>query len=143
MAINKRGRLGSRGWKIDFDYINQLSDKEKEFLNSFTEEYYIANFNHDGKKLHKTKEQRREVYRANNASNRCTMSLSGVKTLRSEAVSGLLHVLVDYTTQVNPEGYENAMIEVLDMHAATSSVETKSQESSEQTQPPQPTPKLS
>jgi len=84
LAINKRGNLGSKRWKIDFDYTHQLNDEEKKFLNDFTEEYYIANFKKtaDGKyksRFLKSKEARRKSWYENNVSNRCVMSLSGVR----------------------------------------------------------------
>lgn len=54
----------------DFDYIHQLSEKDKAYLNSFIEEKLNARFNHDGKKLHKTKAQKRAIYTENNARQR-------------------------------------------------------------------------
>lgn len=59
---------------FDYDYIDKLSEKEKEWLNSFTEEELAANFNHKGKKLNKTKAQKRKKYNENNARNRCIYS---------------------------------------------------------------------
>lgn len=56
------------------EYVDQLSDKEKEWLNSFLEETVVTNFNHKGKKLYKSKKSKREFYNANNARNRCTFT---------------------------------------------------------------------
>lgn len=57
---------------LDYDYIDKLSDKEKKFLNKFTEEYVNASL--DVKKkwrnLHKTKESIRDCFNRNNARNR-------------------------------------------------------------------------
>ena len=78
-ALYKIGNHGSRRWKNDFDYIDKLSEKEKVFLNDFIEEYYLANFQQPGKKLHKTKEAKRKIYYENNVSNRCVMSLHNCK----------------------------------------------------------------
>lgn len=61
----------SRADLVDYDYLDQLSDKEKEWLNSFTEEYTHANFNHPGKILHRTKRLKKDCYDRNNARNRC------------------------------------------------------------------------
>lgn len=56
---------------MDYDYLDKLSEKEKEWLNAFTEEYVHANMNHKGKKLHKTQKLKRDCYNRNNARNRC------------------------------------------------------------------------
>lgn len=52
------------------DYVDKLSDKDKQWLNTFTEEYTNANFNHGKKVLHKTKAQKKDCYDRNNARNR-------------------------------------------------------------------------
>ena len=55
---------------IDFDYTEKLSPKEKEFLSNFNEEWLSGNFNHKGKKFHKTKKEKKTCYDRNNARNR-------------------------------------------------------------------------
>jgi hypothetical protein len=60
---------------MDQDYIDKLSPKEKEWLSSFNEEWLSANFNHKGKKLHKSKAKKREIYNRNNARNRDLTSI--------------------------------------------------------------------
>lgn len=55
---------------IDYDYINKLSEEEKDWLNRFTEEFVGANFNHSGEILHDSKELKRDCYGKNNARNR-------------------------------------------------------------------------
>jgi hypothetical protein len=66
---------------IDHDYIEQLSDEEKEWLSNFNEEYISGNFS-KGDKFHPTKEEKRECYTRNNARNRCIFSISNAtKTL--------------------------------------------------------------
>lgn len=70
-AVNPRTR-----WElIDHDYINQLSDEEKQWLSNFNEEYLSGNFNHKGKKFHKTKKQKRDCYNRNNSRNRDVFTL--------------------------------------------------------------------
>lgn len=75
-ALKPELNLKTRSDLIDYDYIDKLSDKEKEWLNSFTEEYTCANFNHKGKKLHKTKALKKDCYNRNNQRNRCILTKS-------------------------------------------------------------------
>lgn len=51
-------------------YFHTLPEDAKQFMNSFVEEYVNAKFDHPGRKIHKTKEQRRSIYNRNNARNR-------------------------------------------------------------------------
>jgi hypothetical protein len=60
----------------DYDYINQLSEKEKQWLNDFTEEDLGARLNHKGKKINRTKERKRGCYNRNNARNRDIYAIS-------------------------------------------------------------------
>lgn len=57
----------------DYDYLNKLSPKEKEWLNKFTKEYVNAELNtkQPKKNLHKSAKARKECYNRNNARNRC------------------------------------------------------------------------
>lgn len=54
----------------DIDYVDQLSDKDKKYLSTFMEENLGANLNHQGRKINKTKEQRKSIFDANNARQR-------------------------------------------------------------------------
>jgi len=69
-ALKPHYNLKTRYEELDYDYLDKLTDEEKDWLARFTEEYTHANFNHPGKKIHKTKQQRREIYSRNNARNR-------------------------------------------------------------------------
>lgn len=70
-ALKPDLNLKTRTDLIDYDYLDKLSDKEKAWLNSFTEEYVGANMKHKGKKFHKTKAMKKDCYDRNNARNRC------------------------------------------------------------------------
>lgn len=73
-ALKPEFNLKTRKDLIDYDYINKLTDKEKTWLNKFSEEYVGASF---GKKpLHRTKAMRKTCYDANNARNRCILTKS-------------------------------------------------------------------
>jgi hypothetical protein len=55
---------------FDIDYIDKLSDKEKEWLNHFMGEYLNANLKEGKKKLHRTKALKKDCFDRNNARNR-------------------------------------------------------------------------
>jgi hypothetical protein len=52
-------------------YSHKLNDEEKAWLNAFSEEYVCANMKHPGKKLHKSKKDKKICNDRNNARNRC------------------------------------------------------------------------
>jgi hypothetical protein len=79
LAPQVNGRF--RKETIDFDYLDQLSPEEKAWLSAFMEEYNGANFNHEGEKLHTTKEQKKDSYHRNNARNRDLMHHQKAKGL--------------------------------------------------------------
>lgn len=61
--------LRTRFEEIDYDYVDQLSESEKDFLNRFTEEYTNASFKHKNK-VHKKKKDELESYKRNNDRNK-------------------------------------------------------------------------
>ena len=69
-GIDKSVTLRVRQELLDQDYIHLLSEDEKTWLSNFMREYASADFNHPGKKLHKTKKRIKSVYDSNNARNR-------------------------------------------------------------------------
>lgn len=71
---------------LDIDYVDALTDKEKQFLNDFMGEYVNASIPKDKKKrIHKTKKDVKSIYDKNNARNRCIYS-------RSKASGSLVHI---------------------------------------------------
>jgi hypothetical protein len=71
-ALDPSLNLKTRTDLIDYDYVNKLTDKEKAWLNKFTQEYVNAgNLTKENKPLHKSKELRKDCYDRNNARNRC------------------------------------------------------------------------
>lgn len=108
----------------DQDYIEGLSDKEKDWLNRFNEEWVHANFNHKGKRIHPLKQKTKtikktgkkravDVYKqkcehSNNARNRDAFAISkasnileSFKPVEKDAVS-------------SKDEYEDKIIEMLD-----------------------------
>lgn len=60
----------------DVDYLDKLSDEEKDWLNAFNEEWINASFKHPLQPLHNTPELKSDCYRRNNARNRCQYSMA-------------------------------------------------------------------
>lgn len=91
---------------IDMDYIDQLSEEEKDWLNSFIEGYINADFsNIKTRRIFKTKEQRRLIYRENNARNRCK--------IENVNINGMLNY-EEYLKLIEEEVYENQFPEESD-----------------------------
>lgn len=68
-ALDKKFTLKIRQDLIDQDYIEKLSEEEKDWLNRFNEEYVNAKMDHKGKKLHRTKKMRKTIWKLNNDRN--------------------------------------------------------------------------
>jgi len=71
-GLNPKLNLKSRQEEIEdvASYAHTLSDKDKAWLNSYIEEEVNANFKHSGKKLNKSKKNKKRIYNKNNARNR-------------------------------------------------------------------------
>lgn len=97
-ALKPHLNLKTRYELYDMDYIDQLSEKDKDYLNRFMEEWANANFNHEGKKLDKTKKAKNDSYNRNNARNRCilTKAKASGKLIDLESFRGV-------SSQLNPE----------------------------------------
>lgn len=78
-ALDPKYNLKSRSDLYDFDYLDKLSDKEKEWLNTFSEEFNNANFNHGKKILHKSKLLKKDCYGMNNRRNRDILTMQKAK----------------------------------------------------------------
>lgn len=94
---------------MDQDYINALSDSEKKFLSDFNEEFYGGNFQHSGKKFHRSKKARKSCYDRNNARNRCLYGLkkAGGLVLDQETPA-------EMPMELNPSSVEDTLIEIID-----------------------------
>ena len=76
-ALNPGLNLKTRTDLIDYDYIDKLSEKDKKWLNKFTEEYVNASIDTSNlkKNLHNTQELKKDCFDRNNARNRCILTL--------------------------------------------------------------------
>ena len=97
---------------IDFDYLDKLSDEEKRWLSNFNEEYLSGNFNHPGKRLNKTKEERRQCYNRNNARNRDVISRN-----RTNGWIGVekAHDIIETSATHNPGSHEDTIANLIDL----------------------------
>lgn len=97
--------LRTRTELIDYDYLDKLNDKEKEWLNKFSEEYIGASIKKDEKPMHKTKRLRKDCYDRNNARNRCILT-------RAKA-SGTINYLEDLKKEENAlDGLDRLVYEI-------------------------------
>jgi hypothetical protein len=71
-TLNPGYNLKSRAENLECDYVDSLSEKEKEWLNKFNEEYVNGTLDRTNKSnnLHKTKALVKDCYDRNNARNR-------------------------------------------------------------------------
>lgn len=119
-ALTKGYNSRIRSEYLDMDYIDKLSESEKEFLNKFSEEWVNASFkktpngNYSRKNLHTTKAQRKECYDRNNARNRCTHSIARATGLKVNSDYSQIHELVESKGINNPDFMEDALIDFID-----------------------------
>lgn len=99
--------------KIDFDYLDQLSPSELEWLNKFMEEEMNARFKNDGTDFNQTKEERKKVYDRNNQANRDQYGL-----VKGRAASKLVeygsNIEDELSRGVNPSSMENAYLDFIE-----------------------------
>lgn len=69
-ALKPHLNLKTRYELVDYDYIDELSEKEKDWLNRFTEEYTHSKFDHDGARVQKKRKDELDSYQRNNSRNR-------------------------------------------------------------------------
>jgi hypothetical protein len=113
VTFNLKRMVANRREQLAVDYLNQLSEKEKNWLNRFNEEYVLANFNHPGKVLDDSPKAKKRSYDANNARNRCLYTMSKVTGKLNKIMSKEhLEILLDHDrSNQNPE---DALIEAID-----------------------------
>jgi len=106
-GLHKNLSLPIRADLIDQDYIDKLTDKEKQWLNNFNEEWVNCNIRKDKARFHKSKKDRKIINDMNNARNRDVFSRHQARgTLKSE--SEILHEKPNYEV-------ENNLIEKIDI----------------------------
>ncbi len=117
-ALNFKRQVKTRLDQLDMDYVDKLSDSEKEWLNAFLEETVITNFQHKGKKFYKTKKARSEHYGSNNARNRCMFTKAkAMNTIMNTPNPEALKVVLE-KDQIETSGYndyEDALLTALEL----------------------------
>ncbi len=106
---------------MDYDYVNQLSDGEKQWLDDFNKEYYCANVGRqadEGKdnRFIKGRDQVKERTDANNKRNNdlygnIRNKVGATKLLNYDDAIGIID---DMSSNRDPDQMEDALIEFLD-----------------------------
>lgn len=109
VTFNLKRMVANRREQLQVDYINKLSDKEKDWLNRFNEEYVLANFKHPGKIIDGSKKAKKKSYDANNARNRCVYTMSKVSN-KLQTITYQQYSDLDVTKSVTSP--EDAIIEL-------------------------------
>lgn len=97
----------------DIDYLDQLNEKELEWLHRFMEEDLGARFNHSGKRIYKKKQDELDSYRRNNQRNFDIYSrgrAQGLIQLDKEVIN-----LADKVQNLETTNPEDALIEKIDL----------------------------
>lgn len=106
----------------DLDYVDQLTDAEKDWMSRFMEEYLGARVKHKGKKIHKglnSKAGRKKLFDANNARNRDMYSLARATGLFSEEMPGNAIEALQ-REHYDAQDIENRVIEEIDKKKSNS-----------------------
>lgn len=75
-ALKKRFMPKVRQEYLDMDYIDDLNEEEKAWLNKFMDEELNAHFKNDERDITQSKEEKKEIYGKNNARNRCIYGIA-------------------------------------------------------------------
>lgn len=110
-ALNPQYSPKVRKEFIDMDYIDQLSDQEKEWLNKFVNEYVGASLDYKNleNNLHNTKKLKKDCTDRNNARNRCMYGIA-----KANGLVGDDGRKENDVTVYNHNEIEDAMIDYLD-----------------------------
>lgn len=123
-GLDKKKNLKIRQEYIDYDYIDKLSQEEKEWLNQFTEEYISGSFkktksgNYSSKNLHKSKKLRKDCYDRNNSRNRDLYGITKINNMLHDQEKILTTVVEKKkdTSKTNINETEDAIIELIDLN---------------------------
>lgn len=108
-ALKKELNLKTRQDLIDYDYVHKLSEEDRKWLNKFTEEYVVTDFDRDNlnNNIHNTEEYKSESDHRNYLRTKIdaySMSKAGTR----------LQYIEDLNKEFCVDDYENMLIDKLD-----------------------------
>ena len=116
VTFNTQRQVANRRDLLEVDYVSKLNDSEKDWLNRFNEEFALANFNHSGKKLDKSKKAKKAAYDSNNARNRCLYNKAKSTGLLDNAPSeAYLAAKIDANNVATPSEIEDALLTAMEL----------------------------
>ncbi len=121
-GLNRQLHPRSRQEYLDYDYISQLSDEEKEILSKFTDEYYGATLAHKDdwhgrrKDFHRLKKDRKACRDRNNARLRDVLIVARTTSTADNIEEKIIELTEGKT--YNPADHEDRVIELLDIKLA-------------------------
>lgn len=116
--LNPRFTLKHRQELIDFDYLDKLDEESLKFLNTFVGEWVGASFKKKSdteyceSNLHKTSEQRKELYSNNNKRNHDIYTKKSCTKGLDRLTECQLDDLRDKDLNKDANAFEDAMIEL-------------------------------
>lgn len=119
-GLKKSLNLKVRQELIDYDYIDKLTDEEKDWLNRFSEEYNGAKFKKtktgkfSSKNLHKG-EMRKDCYNRNNWRNNDVYSVEKAKNMLKDNKTMVSHL--EEESFKTPSEIEDVLIEEIDKNS--------------------------
>ena len=108
-ALNKNLNLKTRQDEIEIDYLNKLSEKEKEWLNKFNEEYVNASLDRKdfNNNIHNTLELKQSCDKRNNERKECLYT-------REKASDNLKYIDDQSSKNIAINNYEDQLITKID-----------------------------
>jgi hypothetical protein len=101
----------------DIDYVEQLTEKQKDFLSRFMDEWLGAKLNNEGKVFHKSKKMRRKCFNMNNSRNRDIYSIAKARG-NIRYYPNLLELMENNNATDN---YEGVLIDYIDKKSSSDS----------------------
>lgn len=112
-ALNARRQVFARRELIDGDYYHLLNEEEKAWMNAFNSEVVVTNFYHEGPDLYTDVEDKRALYRENNARNKDIINFARANSLLSN-VEDIVSTL-DREELQTPSEIEDAILTALEI----------------------------